>query len=883
MPNAKVEFDLVNSYLIKWITEISINNAQVYFDINRVSEGTSAHLLNLLFDYHLIDLNDEKQNMPGIDLGDKEISKLAFQITSRTDLKKIKNALETFVSKEYIKSYPNGLKFLILSNQKLPHFSESLKLKYQGFFDPKNDILKVSDLMVQSKKLYYEDYKRFAAVRDFLEKEFSSEINKGSDSLMTFYNTEEKVQFFKQVYSANQKSFTERFIPIEYVSENKIYLSNKIIEDEWNNNGLIIIGPSGCGKSTLARLISVDLIENVFPVILHAKYYDNDFQSMFEKEVRAYNFESVAEFLAISNDLNQSTLLILDGLNECKNELQSKLIIELSKVSKDHNFIVIITSQIQIDVFNLLGYKEIVVQKPSSEICNSIVSLYAGHMFGRELDSILSAISTGLEAKMIGELGSIQKFTKSRHNLFSSFIKLKLKEYFIESFQLMSLVAGTMSERISFSLSSRVIDDLLFKNSINSEILEECLRSGVLEARMGKVSFAHEMFYNFFVTESIIRFSKNSNDIVSAINEPKNYDKKILIIGAMDEESQIIEVLKSLDDENIFDLLASGNGGEFSQLWVQNQILALFPRLIEDIENCQFYFSEKSEGFELNTLSKNCWSKHEIALIRSMICQLLNGLFLEKFLDVVDRMDDICSDAVNKFWYLVEEKRISVRSSIFHTTYIGTFGQKIILTQLFSTLHSGLLSYIDRPKISKNNLKKIIENKELKFGQIYFLLLLFRWNERLNILYPYALNCIQNWRQVPYYLISEYLNQIRYLFNNDDEKGKLVEAIKKMHSETQNVWLSTNIFDALSLIGELEEDANEYIVVVKDEIEKVLLFPDDNEAIEKAAGIYFCQYDHPYTSSYINAIGELSSDKKAIFFKMALQGSHNALFTISLI
>ncbi len=883
MPNAKVEFDRINAYLIKWITEISINNAQVFFDINRVSEGTASYLLNLLFGYNLTDLNEENQNMPGIDLGDKVISKLAFQITSRTDITKFKNALDTFVSKEYINTYSNGLKFLILSNHKLPQFTESFKMKYRRFFDPKNDILKVSDLLNRAKKLYYEDYEKFEAVRDFLEKEFGQAENTKSNSLLSFSNNEEKVKFFKQIYSVNQKNYTEKFIPIEYKSENQFYYSDQITAENWENNGLIILGPSGYGKSVLARLISIELIEIVFPVFLQAKYYEDGIQSIFEKEVRAYNFESVNEFLKIAREKKQRILLILDGLNECKTEYQSKLIFELSKVVKDLDFLTIITTQEQSDILATLGYKEILIQKPSQKIFEKIVYSYGGKNIGKELNTLSPIISSGLEAKMIGEIGTNQKLTKSRHNLFLSFIKLKVKEYCIESFQLMSLIAGTMSNRITFSLSTRTIEELLFKNSINSQIFIECINSGILEEKIGKVSFGHEMFFNFFVTESIIRFAKGSKDIIRTINEPKNYDKKLLIIGAIDDESQLIEVLKSIEDANVFDQLSNGYGGEFSKLWVENQILEILPKIKNEIESSEFRFSEDLEAFELKSNVKFDWTEHEIAIIKSIPGQLLNGIFLEDFLDIVNAMDEICLGAVNKFRYLVEEKSISVRSNIFHTIYIGSWGHQLILTQLFSIIHSGLLNFLERPKISIVHLNQMIENKELSFGQIYLLMLLFRWDNRLNILYAYALNCFQNWRLVPFYLIFQFLDQIRYLYNDNEEREKLIDAIKKMHSETQNVWLSTYIYDALSLLGELEDDADEYKNVVNDEINNLLLFPEDKDACEKAAGIYICQYDHPYTSSYINAIGELTTDKKEIFFEMALQGSHSPLFTISLV
>lgn len=53
-----------------WITYIKISNSNSYTDINKISEGFVMNLLNIIFDWDLKDLNKEKMNYPGIDLGD---------------------------------------------------------------------------------------------------------------------------------------------------------------------------------------------------------------------------------------------------------------------------------------------------------------------------------------------------------------------------------------------------------------------------------------------------------------------------------------------------------------------------------------------------------------------------------------------------------------------------------------------------------------------------------------------------------------------------------------------------------------------------------------------------------------------------------------------
>src|SRR5690606_13637787 len=85
-----------------WLNEIGLANAEFYFDINKVSEDLCRQLLNLVYDYELEDLNDDDNpNFPGLDLGDRHSAKVAFQVTSRTDRRKVIENLQTVVKNGY--------------------------------------------------------------------------------------------------------------------------------------------------------------------------------------------------------------------------------------------------------------------------------------------------------------------------------------------------------------------------------------------------------------------------------------------------------------------------------------------------------------------------------------------------------------------------------------------------------------------------------------------------------------------------------------------------------------------------------------------------------------------------------------------------------------
>jgi WD40 repeat protein len=166
------DLQAVYDCLGNWWGQIHTRNAQGLYDINRVSEDVAVPLLNLVFNLDLVNLNPEKKNFPGIDLGDKTNGK-AFQVTSRTDTTKIKKDIATFYQ-EHKNRFPGGIRFLLLSDEK-PRLSQQECEAICPGFDPGRDILNFPDLIAEIKKIYSEDPSRFQRIRDFLEKEFGPE------------------------------------------------------------------------------------------------------------------------------------------------------------------------------------------------------------------------------------------------------------------------------------------------------------------------------------------------------------------------------------------------------------------------------------------------------------------------------------------------------------------------------------------------------------------------------------------------------------------------------------------------------------------------------------------------------------------------------------
>lgn len=63
------------------------------YDLNRYLEDFFKEILNIVYGYSLVNLNEERSNNPGLDLGD-ESAKVAFQVTSSKSSSKINKTLE---------------------------------------------------------------------------------------------------------------------------------------------------------------------------------------------------------------------------------------------------------------------------------------------------------------------------------------------------------------------------------------------------------------------------------------------------------------------------------------------------------------------------------------------------------------------------------------------------------------------------------------------------------------------------------------------------------------------------------------------------------------------------------------------------------------------
>ncbi|MFO7823951.1 MAG: SMEK domain-containing protein [Cyclobacterium sp.] len=313
-----------------WLNEIHLANAEFYFDINKVSENLCRQLLNLVYGYELVDLNDkENPNFPGLDIGDKDFSKIAFQITSRSDRYKVIKNLQTVISNGYEKVFDCGIKFLILKLEGRVTFTKKNDpTKILPSFDPDRDIIYPEDIIKKIQAIYETegDLIKFNKIKGLLEKELypkfpSHIIQEQAKEIKTLI---QKMEMSTEKGSPGdfrtsvdyfdidlQPPIYKNLIPRETLIKEYLYLlAEKSI--------LWVKGPFSTGKTSIAVSVCQSLSKNVIwlecRVITEKQLVDHLLNSLsaFLKIRRTPNFRQMVVDLIAA--LPEETLLVLNDV-----------------------------------------------------------------------------------------------------------------------------------------------------------------------------------------------------------------------------------------------------------------------------------------------------------------------------------------------------------------------------------------------------------------------------------------------------------------------------------------------------------------------------------------------------------------------------------------
>lgn len=636
---------------------------------------------------------------------------------------------------------------------------------------------------------------------------------------------------------------------------------------------LLILGPSGCGKTLLAKKIAIRSLEQGHvPILLQAKYFAGKLGESIEREAVMLGAPSATSLIRAARATGSPLVLVLDGYNECPAAEQLALTRSLAAAVRCFGARLVVSAQADLARPDLIEARHVVVREPSKALKAAIAGSSAADRF----DYLLESVSSGLEADLVGRVGTTLADGSSRFALFDAYARQKLGDDASDGIRFLAAVAAQLIDRMSFSLSIRDFDRLAAAERIPGDVLGRIVAAGLVVRRSDKVSFRHELIFAAFAAESVVRRTNHDvEDVLRALGAPKYRNARSLILGAYDDDGFVVKVLAETTDADLLRAASDGECGLAARHWTVARCEQVLERLTSEAAALGFSLQGGIwNGAGVCEDSASEWTPAEHALMATISYGVWRGSYLDQVLHAIGVMDQSLIRGFQVLKDEAREKKIALRSGLFADAYVmsGKAGISHLLRCIFNS-----------DRVFRASESEVAGKLRTKWeqprtpGQTYLLLSLVRFAEDKEFVVPYILPLLgEQWKYQPYHLQLALLNFVHFARLSDEElRQQLIGALDALVPNVGPV-LSGMVIEALEHIGALEEEVSRHVDTVRTDLQQLLSGSIDADKCGGAWRAYVCQFDHPYSAAYCEVMQELTPDDRKRLLAMACRGADYA-------
>lgn len=648
--------------------------------------------------------------------------------------------------------------------------------------------------------------------------------------------------------------------------------SDELIDRCLDGESILLRGPSGGGKSLTSCRIGIGAVDaGRIPLFLYAKDFDGRLGDVLDREAALLGAPSLRALLMACRRIAKPLLLLLDGYNESAEPHRVQLTRGIAALCGRYDASVVATSQIPVERADLLSLTELVLSAPSREMKLAIAGRQAGGALSPAARAWIDTVKSGLEARVLGDVSSRIAEMGNRMALFDTYVRARLGVSAPAGFRTLVAIGRLLADRISFSLSVRDLDRLLDRENLPADIVPLLERANLLTLRGDRASFSHEMFFDAFAAEALVRDAGGRAEaILGAIKSPLHARRAVQLIGSIDDLRLQQAVLTRIEDANVLAGCATGECGTYAQTWARERIDAVLDRAAQEAEAVAFVIDEtcypqirRIDPFE------GQWTGQDRAVIGALADEFLAGRHVDRIMGIVAALDSNLAAELPSLRGELAGRKIGLRSAMFQFCYVHSQGDAPAIGQLLQQMHIGSWP-LERDHVAAEIVKAWIGRPGLTHGQLYLLLMLNRmaWNDG-PILAPFLPDILRrDYRYAPYHLQLDLLQAAHFSWRaGDAEKAAIIDALNDLPSD-QHIFLSSSVVEALQALGALEDSEAEQVEPIRQSV-RDLLARRDADAAELAYTTWVCRFDHPYSGAYCAVYDQLAPAERKAVLEMA--------------
>lgn len=841
------------------VAQVKASNAMGHYDIHKVSEGMMLGILKELYGWkNLRDLNaEERMNFPGIDLADDE-RKLAVQVTATSTLDKIKSSIQTFLTHGLDERYRRVV-FCVLTEKQRSYSQDSIN-RVSGnriSVDASNDIIDYQDLCAVAANA--QPAGLVAALN------VARAYMRGADAVAVApQGLRDPFEVFTQYSAAFIQEYGregEKWLPEFESQREELLLATR------EGPGCILVGPSGCGKTMMAKWLATELSKDGNVVIyLAAKDFHGTWGGSVRREV-ALLIEDPYETLMQASKLGRSLVIVLDGVDELGSK-QALALRGIRTLVDRFDAKLVLSSQNSLAT-EFTELRSVAVDLPSIEL-KLRIARSAGAMLGAATSDIVKAVKTGLEARLIGQLGDATRADQSRVALFEQYMRLVLGGRARAALTGLRRFAVWLHEHVAFSAAEVRFDELMRSQDISFEDVDQQFSSGLLSKRAGRVSFSHELFQGVCTALANVPDTIGEAAAVGrTLSEPAYALISHDIVAAIDDSSICRAVLIEATSVGLLVAAVNGELGAIA-CGVGKAILAdAETKCVSEIRNAELTLRKSGDVVcvEWTEESHYQWTAAERSRLMAIGQRASVGAGAATYLHLCAKMDAHLISERRRLADEVLALKFPLRSESFRLAYYG-FGEQIGFTYAADAARSWIGSssvkaadqFASFAKQSSGCLLFLLEHRRVYLERLSA----DQFAEELTEVIR------ERFRFEPYHVQLGILESVGFARDSSDElRSSLVDIIKSI-ADTGNWAINSSVIDALNMLGALDGDAEDSRADIREEVRSALSAEVDEACCALSLNLCLRQIDHPFDWIYFQEIEELSSDERHRLFRQAL-------------
>lgn len=652
-----------------------------------------------------------------------------------------------------------------------------------------------------------------------------------------------------------------------FISDYQAEASECLFEDEsqpetilnslLTGSGCFIKGLSGCGKTLAATYFSVELSKLGSTVFfIRAKDYSGSLSNLLNKEAQLILGRDYRELMKAISKAQADSFFVIDGLNELSEEHLRQVLRGVKALVRRYGAKILATSQRESPTL-LEALEKFEVGLPSENLKKRIAAKASAVLSDAALE-VLSAVGTGLEAKIVGEMQAKLERNTTRLNLLDQYMRERLGKSARSGSSAFRYFATYLLEKVAFSTSESEFDIRMMKNGFSAADCDALLDSGILVNRSGRVSFTHEMYYYACASHGYAVEAVNDPDSVGdMLNKPIYAPLAYDVISAIEDEQTVLVVIKHITNAKLLADAADGDLGLVAKSAAISLLKVASERVRAEINSSglEIQYNNGIARLDWDCFTKIEFLPEEIAQYQAIGVRASRGTGVAEYLALCRAMDARLMEARARLRDEAGKVKLALRSSSFQLAYLG-FGSKTS----FHFVTDGTRAIFNPKK--KYGFPKFTSMAALSSGELYFVLEhAFEWNYKDEVWFAEELVGIiaNRYRYEPYHVQLSILDSAGYMRRHEQALiDRLVTAIQSL--DTSSIWMNSIIIDALKGLGALEDSAEVARITIQEQVNAIINGEDCNDKFESALFIYVARFDHPFDWIFYEEMARLAPE-----------------------